>query len=414
MLNICGKIGAIVAFILLLTACGEKKKEIKGNLEPMMYSRLLSSGTVQGENVVEIRSVVGADTLVRRFVLRDSAAFAAGKALPMELEGATVLRVPLKRVVALSSAQIGYMLKLGVADRIIAVGEGKYIADSALYYRVESNRRVGNGDSSAVIQSEAKNPVTDIVAEIGYGNAMDYEKLMALKPDLVMTFATGGSEDDYNRMERLGIPVMLTSEWQDESPLAKAEWIKLYAMLFDDGSKKLKNPAYLAFASEAALYENKNSVLWDEKWNRDSCDGPKVIAGMSYGGVWYAPGANSYTGRLIGESGGCYLWKDSLSRELKLTLEDVMLVAEQADVWLNPGMFSTPEEILAAEPRAANIKAFREKRVYQNDKRKGPGGGNDFYESGVARPNEMLLNVEGSIFKGNPPDSLSIWYHNIF
>ena len=404
MLNICGKIGAIVAFILLLTACGEKKKEIKGNLEPMMYSRLLSSGTVQGENVVEIRSVVGADTLVRRFVLRDSAAFAAGKALPMELEGATVLCVPLKRVVALSSAQIGYMLKLGVADRIIAVGEGKYIADSALYYRVESNRRVGNGDSSTVIQSEAKNPVTDIVAEIGYGNAMDYEKLMALKPDLVMTFATGGSEDDYNRMERLGIPVMLTSEWQENSVDAKADWIKLFTSLFGveipDEKKvpeSILDPIVYGYPAGSADPCVEQKSKWVGRNGEHGfivvARGPRVLAGMSYGGVWYAPGGRSYTADLIRKAGGCYLWASDTTRELRLTIEEVIALADSADVWINPGMFGTAEEILAAEPRVAHIKAFKNKKVFQNDGRKGPGGGNDFYEGAVARPRELVSNL---------------------
>lgn len=396
MLTFCGKIGTIIALTLLLASCGEEKPEVRVDLEPMKYSRLLASGMVQGESVVEIRSIVGADTLVKRFVLRDSVAIAGKKPLPKELEGASVLQIPLKRVVVLSSAQIGYMLRLGVADCIVAVGEGKYVADSALYARAAAGE----------------------IAEIGYGNSMDFEKLMALKPDLVMTFATGGSQDDYARLEALGLPLMLTSEWQDESPLAKAEWIKLYAMLFDNGSNRLKDSAYLDFAAEAASYENEHSVLRDKEWNRDSCKGPKVLAGMSYGGVWYAPGANSYTGRLIAEAGGCYLWRDSTSRELKLSLEDVMLVADQAAVWFNPGMFSTPEEILAAEPRAAYIKAFKDRRVFQNDKRKGPGGGNDFYESGVARPDEMLLNVQWGLSKclsgGNMPDEHSIWYRNIF
>ncbi len=388
------RLGLLFGLLCTLISCCQSPKQGEAVLEPMKYSRLLFSGTVQGENVVEIRSIVGADTLVKHFVLRDSATLAKSpdKPLPSELGDAVVLKVPLGRVVALSSAQIGYMLKLGVADRIIGVGEGKYVADSALYAKAAAGE----------------------VAEIGYGNAMDFEKLMALKPDLVMTFATGGSQDDYDRMEKLGIPVMLTSEWQDESPLAKAEWIKLYAMLFDDGSKRLRDSAFLEFATEAALYENEHSELSDKEWNRDSCDGPKVIAGMSYGGVWYAPGADSYTGRLISDAGGCYLWKDSSSRELKLTLEDVMLVADLADVWINPGMFATPEDLLAADPRVANIKAFKDKRVYQNDKRKGPGGGNDFYESGVARPDEMLLNVQWSLSRGGLPEKYSVWYRNIF
>ena len=78
-------------------------------------------------------------------------------------------------------------------------------------------------------------------------------------------------------------------------------------------------------------------------------------------------------------------------------------------------------EVLAAEPRAARIKAFQEKRVYQNDNRKGPGGGNDFYESAVTYPEELLKEMS-QIFGQNadngknvPPDTAQPrWYRNIF
>ena len=412
-MNLCGKIGAVLALALLFTACREEKPVMKENLEKgsarteaavgeapvtcggkilrtwdrgdgvnSVHSNLLWVDTACGERVAAIRSIVGRDTLEKRFVLRDSAAFAAGRELPAELKGALVLRTPLQRVVALSSAQIGYMLRLGVEDRIVAVGEGKYIADSLLYARAAAGE----------------------VAEIGYGNAMDYEKLMALKPDLVMTFATGGSEDDYSRMEKLGIPVMLTSEWQENSLDTKADWIKLFSSLLDVEipvekrvSDSILDPIVYGYPAGNVDPCVEQKLKWVGRNGKHGfttvARGPRVLAGMSYGGVWYAPGGRSYTADLIRKAGGCYLWASDTTRELRLTIEEVIALADSTDLWINPGMFGTPEEILAAEPRAAHIKAFKEKHVFQNDGRKGPGGGNDFYEGAVARPRELELNL---------------------
>lgn len=435
-LNICGKIGAVLALALLFTACREEKPVMKENLEKgsarteaavgeapvtcgdkilrtwdrgdgvnSVHSNLLWVDTACGERVAAIRSIVGRDTLEKRFVLRDSAAFAAGRELPAELSGATILRTPLQRVVALSSAQIGYMLRLGVEDRIVAVGEGKYIADSALYYRVAgASSAVNPSASSAVIQSEAKNPGTNVIAEVGNGNSLDLEKLMALKPDLVMTFATGGSEDDYSRMEKLGIPVMLTSEWQENSLDTKADWIKLFSSLLDveipvekKVSDSILDPIVYGYPAGNADPCVEQKLKWVGRNGKHGfttvARGPRVLAGMSYGGVWYAPGGRSYTADLIRKAGGCYLWASDTTRELRLTIEEVIALADSTDIWINPGMFGTPEEILAAEPRAAHIKAFKEKHVFQNDGRKGPGGGNDFYEGAVARPRELELNL---------------------
>ena len=388
-------LGLFLAFSLLqLSACRnndetEKKTADCGELPALEYSKNLKVGTLCGEKVAEIRSVVGRDTLVKRFTFREAP----------------------QRVAALSSAQIGYMLRLGLESRIVGVGEGKYIADSALYARIAAGE----------------------VAEVGSGSTISLEKLVALQPDLVMSFATGGGHDDYERIEALKLPLMLTSEWQEDSPLAKAEWIKLYGMMF--GVEALADSI---FKEEVSLYEsaldpsatdlrssaqddttpNSQNTLSSLVSRLSSKKCPRVLVGMSYGGVWYAPGGNSFTARLIKDAGGCYLWASDTSRGLQLTLEEIMKEADSADVWVNPGMFATPDELLAAEPRIKYIKAFKEKRVCQNDGRKGPGGGNDFYESAVAYPAEMLQNLKGCIQKStNGADSGRTgfdWYHNIF
>ena len=423
MWKICGKRPLKVAPALFLSlaallgsGCGngektEKLAEKCGDLPELEFSRNLKIGTTCAHTVAEIRSIVGRDTLVRRFILKKGATEGTGttkeEALTApELAQATVLQVPLQKVVALSSAQVGYMVRLGVQDRIVAVGEGRYIVDSAVYAGVASGT----------------------VAEVSNGNSLDLEKLIALQPDLTMTFATGGAHDDYERINALGLPLMLTSEWQEESPLAKAEWIKLYGALFgmealaDSIFEQSKN-AYMqsvdggvAGVSPARGGSEQQRASEGDSSPTQPC--PRVLVGMSYGGVWYAPGGNSFTARLIKDAGGCYLWAADTSRELKFTLEEIMAIADSVDVWVNPGMFSTPDEILAAEPRVKFIKAFREKHVCQNDGVKGPGGGNDFYESAVAYPAEMLQNLHRCLQNAtNGADSTLKefdWYRNIF
>lgn len=385
--------------VILLMGCSQEKTPEKmavdcAPLPPLQYSKNLKIGNSCGEKVAEIRSIVGSDTLVKRFVLRPKGSSIG--TLPKGLEGATVLQVPLARAVALSSAQVGFMARLGLENAIVAVGEGKYIADSALYERVQKGE----------------------VAEVGSGPTLSLEKLLALKPDLVMNFATGGAYDDYQRIEALGLPLMLTSEWQEEHPLAKAEWIKLFGMLFSKEAQAdtVYEQSKLFYLVTSSFTSINSSLISDAS----RLQRPRVLVGMSYGGVWYAPGGNSYTAQLIQDAGGRYLWAGTEERELRLPLEQVIALADSADIWINPGMFSTAEEILGAEPRVARIKAFRERRVFQNDGRKGPGGGNDFYESAVAQPEKMLNDFVWAIGafkdseKADSTASGSRWYRNIF
>ena len=361
----------------------EQKTADCGELPALEFSENLKMGKLCGEDYAEIRSIVGRDTLIKRFKL--------GK--------------PLERVVALSSSQVGYMLRLGLRDRIVAVGEGRYLVDSVLYARVAAGE----------------------VAEVGNGPTLSLEKLMATKPDLVFDFATGGGMDDYERIGAIGLSLMLTSEWQERSPLAKAEWIKLFGRLFGvealadsifEQSKTNYNTELQTTNSLVTSNSELRSQNSELRTPKSELPCPRVLAGMSYGGVWHAPGGNSFTARLIKDAGGCYLWAADTNQDLQFSLEEILQVADSADIWVNPGMFATVEDLIAAEPRVKFIKAFKEKRVFQNDGIKGPGGGNDFFESAVTYPAEMLTNLSQCIQNStNGADSTQKgfdWYHNIF
>ena len=391
MLNFCGKMVAsaslglfLAVSALSLAGCrnepeAEQKTADCGDLPALEFSENLKMGKLCGEDYAEIRSIVGRDTLIKRFKL--------GK--------------PLERAVALSSSQVGYMLRLGLRDKIVAVGEGRYLVDSVLYARVQKGE----------------------VAEVGNGPTLSLEKLLAAKPDLVFDFATGGGMDDYERIGAIGLSLMLTSEWQERSPLAKAEWIKLFGRLFgvealaDSIFEQSKN-AYLQAVNGGVVGVSPARRGSEQQRASEGNTCPRVLAGMSYGGVWHAPGGNSFTARLIKDAGGCYLWAADTNQDLQFSLEEILQVADSADIWVNPGMFATVEDLIAAEPRVKFIKAFKEKRVFQNDGIKGPGGGNDFFESAVTYPAEMLTNLSQCIQNStNGADSTQKgfdWYHNIF
>ena len=365
-------------------------------------SDYFSIGKLCGVDVAVVRSVVGKDTLIHKYVMMDSAAAGLGtdlrrRGFPEEWQSAFVLRVPLKRVVTLSTAQVGYMLRLGLRDNIIGVSDGQYIVDSILYERAQQKS----------------------VASIGY-DAGALEKLMALSPDLVLDFTTGGDYDNYEQIARTSLPLMLTSEWQESSALAKLEWIKLYGILF--GIRPLADSIYEQEKNKYETLRNliaqseATSNLKGSESDRPHC--PKVLAGMSYGGVWHASGGNSFTANLVRDAGGCYLWASDTSRELTFSFEQVYALADSVDVWVNPSMFATADEILALEPRVKNIKAFREKKVFQNDGRKGAGAGNDFYEGAITRPAELLWNltkcIKGAVPGVNSIDTSYKWYRNIY
>ncbi len=401
-----GLIGAIA-----MTGCREESKNTQENSsvtachEQVQFesveSDYFSIGKLCGVDVAVVRSVVGKDTLVHKYVMMDSAAAALGtdlqrRGFPEEWLSAVVLRVPLNRVAALSTSQVGYMLRLGLRDNIVGVSDGQYIVDSILYERAKNKS----------------------VASIGY-DAGALEKLMALNLDLVLDFTTGGDYDNYEQIARTNLPLMLTSEWQENTPLAKLEWIKLYGILFGirplaDSIYRQEKQKYEMLKALIASTDSLSSLV--SRHSSEHC--PRVLAGMSYGGVWHASGGNSFTANLVRDAGGCYIWASDTSRELTFSFEEVYALADSVDMWVNPSAFGTVDEILSLEPRVKNIKAFRDKQVFQNDGLKGPGGGNDFYEGAITRPAELLWNltkcIKGSVPSVNSVDTTYKWYRNIY
>lgn len=458
--NFCTLLGGVALFCaVFLAGCGQKEQESSAvpqcgegvQFEPV-GSSFFSIGKLCGVDVAELRSVVGKDSLVHRYVMMDSTAASLGtdlrrRGFPAEWLSAFVLRVPLRRVVALSTSQVGYLLRLGLRDNIIGVSDGNYIVDSVLYYRTQ------RGSSSAQTAAVAGAP--KFVESIGY-DADALEKLMALSPDLIFDFTTGGDYDNYEQIARTSLPLMLTSEWQEDSPLAKLEWIKLYGILFgirpladsiyEDEKNKYETLKKLIASSitndsinpkategrdpnidertDFQSYRRKTKEIVSEKnlssfvspLSSKSC--PRVLAGMSYGGVWHASGGNSFTANLIRDAGGCYVWAADTSRELAFSFEKIMALADSVDVWVNPSMFGNVDEMLALEPRIEKIKAFKEKQIFQNDGVKGIGAGNDFYEGAVTRPAELLWNltkcINGTVPTVNSLDTSAKWYRNIY
>lgn len=101
--------------------------------------------------------------------------------------------------------------------------------------------------------------------------------------------------------------------------------------------------------------------------------------------------ASSYVARLIADAGGDYIYrKNTSNRSLPIDIEEAYLLAAQADIWLNVGSIATLEELKARYPKFAGVRCVAQGEVYNCDKRLNSEGGNDYWESGVVRPDAVL------------------------
>lgn len=316
-----------------------------------------------------------------RWLLTDSLSPAS---VPLNLKALPRISVPAKRIAVLSSTYLGYLNALAAQRRIVAVDTKKYVADSAFFAWADSVN----------------------LAEVGEGMDISPEALYGLHADVIFSFSTGSSiHDAFPKLSKLKMPVLLTSEWLETSPLAKAEWLKFFGVIV--GKESLADSL---FAQSAARYEKIRRELAEIPAE----DKPVVMTGGPVAGLWYASPGNSFTANLIRDAGGRYLWAaDTSTDAFSMPFEKAFVDGQKATVWLNPGGVSGREELLARDRRLDHLPVWKTGEIYEYDLRKGPKGGLDFYESAVVKPDSLLEDVGKRLHPAKFETVPAKWYRKL-
>lgn len=282
--------------------------------------------------------------------------------IPDSLAFLPVIRIPVKSVVSFSTTHIGFISALNRTETIKGISGKDYFYDSFL------RKLYDNGK----------------IMDVGYPPSIDYETIVKINPAVVFLYGLGASEAAIiKRLADAGISTIMISEFLEDHPLGKAEWIKLFAVLFD-----IKEKGDSLFDAVSGYYNDLIPLV------RDLRQKPRVLTGLPWKGTWNMAGGSSFTAKLIEDAGGDYLWKDDNSREfIPLSLEAVFSRAGDADIWINTGTAYSIPDLISRDKRFGNIKAIRKGLVFNNNARLNPAGGNDYWESGTVRPDLILRDL---------------------
>jgi len=308
-----------------------------------------------------------------RTPLRYSVRFDTLSKLPKASAGIQRIRVPARRIAALAAAHTGFLAALGQEARIVAVDAKRHVYNTTVRASLDAKR----------------------VVEVGSGSSLNVERLLATKPDLVLTNAVGASEyQALQRLQRAGIPVLVTAEWMEDHPLARAEWMRLIGVLVGaearaDSLFKVVEGSYLQAATLA----------------RGMKDKPTVLLGGPFRDQWFVSGGRSFMARVLEDAGADYLWRlDTTAGGVPLSFETVLTRARDAQLWLHPGDWRRLADGTRQDARFSQFGAFKRGDVYNSDARRHADGAVDYWESGVVRPDRVLADLV-SIFHGTE-DSL--------
>lgn len=266
---------------------------------------------------------------------------------------------PVRSIVCMSSSYIGFLDALGCDSVATAVSGLAYVSDP---------------------------DVRAHAVDVGYDAALDYETILKLRPDLVLTYAVSAAEPPYlQKLRDLGIRTAVIHEHLESHPLARAEYIKFFGYL--------TGRAALADSLFADIRDRYLSLVQET-------DAPKkVLVNIPYADQWYIPGGDNYMTRLIQDAGGVVLGAVPGRFESSvISVEKAFELAQEADCWLNPGWCATKAQLRSVHPLFADFPVLG-KSVWNNTKQSTPGGGNAFWETGPARPDVILQDLR-AIFDG--------------
>ena len=367
-----------VILILLATAsvsCGTDHQGKKRS-QPSSPHRYAEHFTMEKRGLYTLVSVSApwqkaSNDVVFRYVLGKD-----NTDIPDSLSSVPFIRTPVDKVVLYSTTFIAHLLALNEE----AVIEGISGIDNVYNPEIRGMNDAG------------------LIKETGTDRNLNYELLIDLQPDVVFLYGiAAGITRTIAKMKDLGLQPVLCPDYLERHPLGRAEWIRFFGAFFE---KTVQADQH--FDRVRSRYEKLAAHA--EKFTGN----PAVFMGLPWKESWYIAGGNSFAAQFIEDAGGNYVWNDLETDEaLPYDLETVFQRVLESDIWLNPGDARSLSDIRQRDQRFTHLNAFQSGRVYNNNKRLNTSGGNDYWESGLLRPDRILQDLIFVFHETNPhPDSL--------
>jgi iron complex transport system substrate-binding protein len=292
------------------------------------------------------------------------------------------VKIPVKRVASMSSVYSLMLVALGEGSSIAAIDNAEYYTNDMIQQQVSAGK----------------------ILELSKGPQIEIEKTLALKPDLLLTYGMGDPKADLDKkLLQAQLPVAISLDHLEETPLARAEWIKFYACFFDK-----QRLADSLFAVSEKKYKDLKGLVKDETKK------PTVLTEIKYGDTWYVPSGVSYIANLIADAGGDYFWKDDRKTgSTPLSFEMVYAKAKDCDVWINTYNLNSRKELLAYDARYGLFKAFNENKVYNNNKVQNAKGYSNYWETAMLHPEDVLADLIAILYPARLPNHAFTYYKKL-
>jgi len=277
-----------------------------------------------------------------------------------------VIRIPVKRVVTRWSTIPSLLQALGTMRTIVGV----------------TTRR------EELCNEQIKERMAQgAITSLGAHGTIDYEKMYAINPDVF--FVSRWEKTD--KLNELAIPYAVITEYLENNPLGRMEWIKFFAAFYN------KEKAANDFFAKAVRNVRQLSKKIEKVKKK-----PRILWGfIRRGGTIYAPRGKCYVSRMITIAGG-----DSVLRGLKrmggapISLEQFYEHGRDAAIYICPeplpryGITSI-KKLVALNPVLADFRSVKSGSVWCFQ---------PWYWDSIDKTDEIITDLAAILHPGLFPD----------
>ncbi len=358
------KIFLFFVSIIMLSGCKNNSSNnqngtFKGDIISLKYAHGFSIIDMGTYKILEIKNPWPKSAKTFRYAVIPQGTISTININKTEFDA--VLPIPIKKIVVTSTTHIPATELLGTEETLIGFPGLNYISSE------KTRQRIDNG----------------FVRNLGNNESINTEVLLELNPDVVIGFGIDGNNKAFETIKKSNIPVIYNGDWVESSPLAKAEWIKFFGLLYNKEKK-----------ADSIFNTIEKNYLDAKQLASNVQNRPTILSGAMHNDIWYLPNGNSTEAQLLKDANTNYLWKDSKGTgSLSLNFETVFAKAKDADIWLNPSNYVSLDALKKNNSHNTMFKAFQTKNIYSFTNTTGKTGSVLYYELGMTRPDIVLKDL---------------------
>ena len=320
------------------------------------YAKGFSIANYDGYTIITVKNPWPKASKTYQYILKEKDGI-----VPDSLNSLLKINIPIKNIVVTSTTHIPSLEMLNEENSLVGFPNLDYISSDKVRTLIDAKK----------------------IKELGGNQSLNTEVLIDLQPEVIIGYGLDNNNPTLDNLQKSGLKVMLNGDWNEETPLGKAEWIKFFGALY--GKQKEANEIFNKIEKD---------FLKTIKIAKIATSNPTILAGDMFEDKWYLPKGTSWGSQLLAQAKGDYLWKETTGTgSLSLSFETVLEKAKDADFWITSGQFSSLKQMTDANPHYKQFKAFQNKNVYSFAGKKGKTGGVLYYELAPNRPDLVLKDL---------------------